>query len=167
MQDIELYQQILGLESPWSVSSVDLNIELGEIVVKVSHPEGTKFCCPQCDQKLSCYDHSRARRSRHLDCCQFKTMLEVSIPRVDYPEHGVKQVNVPWSSPNNRFTLMFEVFAIRLLKATQTIEGARRILRTGWEATWKKQKTAARNRWVSGHQENYEASGGCKCLSIA
>ncbi|QEG22778.1 ISL3 family transposase [Mariniblastus fucicola] len=136
MQDTELYQQILGIETPWEVSNVDLNMELGEIVVSVRHAQGTKFCCPQCDRKLSCYDHSPSRRWRHLDSCQFKTMLEASIPRVDCPEHGVKQVQVPWSSPNSRFTLMFEAFAIRLLKATQTIEGARTILRTGWEATW-------------------------------
>ncbi|QEG20278.1 ISL3 family transposase [Mariniblastus fucicola] len=136
MQDTELYQQILGIETPWEVSNVDLNMELGEIVVSVRHAQGTKFCCPQCDQKLSCYDHSPSRRWRHLDSCQFKTMLEASIPRVDCPEHGVKLVQVPWSSPNSRFTLMFEAFAIRLLKATQTIEGARTILRTGWEATW-------------------------------
>ena len=136
MQHTELYQHILGLESPWEVSNVDLNVELGEIVVKVTHPKGTKFCCPECSKELGCYDHSPSRRWRHLDSCQFKTMLEASIPRVDCPEHGVKQAAVPWSSPNSRFTLMFEAFAIRLLKATQTVEGARTILRIGWEATW-------------------------------
>ena len=136
MQDTELYQHILGLESPWEVSNVDLNVELGEIVVRVTHAKGTKFCCPECSKELGCYDHSRTRRWRHLDSCQFKTMLEASIPRVDCPEHGVKQAAVPWSSPNSRFTLMFEAFAIRLLKATQTVEGARTILRIGWEATW-------------------------------
>lgn len=136
MQDTELYQQVLGLESPWKVSNVDLNMELGEVVVSVSHPKGIPFCCPECNRELSCYDHSPARRWRHLDSCQFKTMLEAAVPRVKCPEHGVKQVSVPWSSPSSRFTLMFEAFAISLLKATQTVEGARRILRIGWEATW-------------------------------
>ncbi|QEG21031.1 hypothetical protein [Mariniblastus fucicola] len=42
MQDTELYQQILGIESPWEVSNVDLNMELGEIVVSVRHAQGTK-----------------------------------------------------------------------------------------------------------------------------
>ena len=136
MQDTELYQHILGLESPWEVSKVDLNVELGEIVVSVTHPKKTRFCCPECSKELGCYDHSPARRWRHFDSCQFKTMLEASIPRVDCPEHGVKQAAVPWSSPNSRFTLKFEAFAIRLLKATQTVEGARTILRIGREATW-------------------------------
>ena len=42
MQDKELYQVILGLASPWSVSEVDLDTVLGEIRVHVCHPRGTK-----------------------------------------------------------------------------------------------------------------------------
>jgi hypothetical protein len=38
MQDKELYQQILGLDSPWTVSRIDLDIELGEIRVHVEDP---------------------------------------------------------------------------------------------------------------------------------
>lgn len=137
MQDIELYQQILGLQTPWTVAGVELNAESEEIVVAVSHPKGTKFCCPECDKKLSCYDHTSARRWRHLDSCQFKIILEASVPRVKCPEHGVKQVHVSWSSPNSRFTLLFESFAISLLRATQTVEGARKILQLSWSATWR------------------------------
>ena len=33
MQDTELYQHILGLDSFWSVAEVNLNLECGEIVV--------------------------------------------------------------------------------------------------------------------------------------
>lgn len=136
MQDTELYQYILGLKTPWSVAQVELNLERGEVVVQAKHPDGTKFPCPKCQQQLSCYDHAPPRRWRHMDSCQFRTLLEAAVPRVNCPQHGVKQVAVPWASPSSRFTLMFESFAITLLKATQTIEGARSILRIGWEATW-------------------------------
>ena len=137
MQDTDLYQQILGLQEPWEVKAVALNMEQAEVVVTVEHPSGTKFCCPQCDRDLGCYDHAPPRRWRHLDSCQFKTLLECSVPRVECPEHGVKQVAVPWASPGSRFTLMFEAFAIKLLKATQNVKGASQILRIGWEATWR------------------------------
>lgn len=30
MQETELYQQILGLESPWEVSSIDLDLETSQ-----------------------------------------------------------------------------------------------------------------------------------------
>ena len=106
MQDTELYQHILGLTSPWEVSKVDLNVKLGEIVVNVSHPKGAKFCCPECSKELGCYDHSPARRWRHLDTCQFKTMLGKDCSR-PFPSISWRQIadsplryiNAQWKSP--------------------------------------------------------------------
>jgi hypothetical protein len=69
---------------------VSLNIDAQEIVVSVEHPRGTKFCCPECQLELPCYDHAEERRWRHLDSCQFKTLLSASVPRVKCPEHGVR-----------------------------------------------------------------------------
>jgi len=40
MQETELYQPILGLSSPRSVSSVQLDVEAQQIDVYISHPEG-------------------------------------------------------------------------------------------------------------------------------
>ena len=57
-------------------------------------------------------------------------------PRVKCPEHGVKQVSVPWAEKSSRFTLLFERFAIDLLLATQTVKGAMGILRISWDQTW-------------------------------
>ena len=136
MQDKELYQHILGLESPWSVADVKLDAENEQIDVHVEHPEGTRFCYPECDEVLACYDHAAERQWRHLDSCQFKTILHARVPRVKCPEHGVKQVNVPWAEKGSRFTLFFERFAIDVLLATQTVTGAMSILRTGWDQTW-------------------------------
>ncbi len=136
MQDKELYQHILGLDSPWSVANIELQTESEEILVYVKHPRGTSFCCPDCQQVLPCYDHAEERRWRHLDSCQFKTFLLARVPRVKCPEHGVKNASIPWSEKNSRFTLMFERFAIDLLRATQTVTGAMSILRIKWDQTW-------------------------------
>ena len=136
MQDKELYQHILGLESPWSVSEVKLDTENQQIDIHVSHPRGTRFCCSECDELLPCYDHAPERQWRHLDSCQYKTILHASIPRVKCPEHGVKQVDIPWAGKGSRFTLLFERFAIDVLLATQTVTGAMSILRTNWDQTW-------------------------------
>ncbi len=136
MQDKELYQQILGLSSPWQVTSVELDHAHLEIRVRVDHPRGTKFCCPDCNTELPCHDHAEERRWRHLDSCQFKTMLIARQPRVNCPKHGVKTVLVPWAEKNSRFTLMFVRFAIDVLLATQTVAGASSLLRTSWDETW-------------------------------
>jgi transposase len=136
MQDKELYQAILGLDSPWSVSEVELDIDLGEIRIRASHPRGTEFGCPECGRQLPCYDHAEERRWRHLDSCQFKTFLVARVPRVKCPEHGVRNVVVPWAEKSSRFTILFERLAIDILLATQTVTGAMGILRTSWDETW-------------------------------
>ena len=136
MQDKELYQHILGLQSPWTVLGVELDVENLRIDIRVSHPAGTKFCCPECERELVCYDHAPEREWRHLDSCQFKTILHGAIPRVECPEHGVRQASVPWALPNSRFTMLFERFAIELLLATQTVKGAKEILDISWDQTW-------------------------------
>ena len=34
MRDVELYQQILGLEEPWKVRDVELNIDAGRVAIQ-------------------------------------------------------------------------------------------------------------------------------------
>lgn len=136
MQDRELYRQLLCLDSPWTVSEVELNIKKQEVLVHVTHPRGTKFQCPECERELACYDHAPERRWRHLDSCQCLTLLVARSPRVKCPEHGVKTVPVPWADGSSHFTLLFERFAIDVLEATQTVTGAMSILRLKWDQTW-------------------------------
>jgi transposase len=102
MQDKELYQQILGLSSPWSVQNVELDVENSEIRVNVSHPPLASFCCPECQASLACHDHAEERRWRHLDSCQFQTILTARVPRVKCPEHGVKHGSSLEESPIQR-----------------------------------------------------------------
>ncbi len=131
MQEKDFYQQILGLKSPWFVAEVKLDTASHQVDVYVEHPAATKFCCPDCQQELACYDHTEPRAWRHLDTMQFKTMLHAAIPRVKCPEHGVKQATVSWAEGSSRFTLLFERFAIDVLLATQNVKGAQSILKTG------------------------------------
>ena len=44
MRDKELYGRILGVEAPWRVADVELNLQQGEIVVHVEH--GGPLTCP-------------------------------------------------------------------------------------------------------------------------
>ena len=54
MFDTELYQQVLGLTTPWKVTDVRLDVESTEIHVHVEHPEGCRWNCPQCSRELAC-----------------------------------------------------------------------------------------------------------------
>lgn len=133
MQDTQLYQRILGLERPWSVSDVRLDVEKLTVDVHVEHSAGVTFGCPECGRELGVYDHADERGWRHLDTCQFRTLLHARIPRVQCPEHGVKQVAVPWAGKHSRFTLLMESLVISTLQACQTVERAAALLGISWD----------------------------------
>ena len=64
--------------------------------------------------------------------CGFQTFLHARIPRVNCPEHGVRQVRVSWAEPKARFTALFERFAIDVMLET-SVTGAARILKLSWD----------------------------------
>ena len=136
MRDTEFYEQVLGLSHPWNVQQIDLDLEGGCVNLQLEHEPGTRWECPECGRELSCYDHSAQRQWRHLDTCQLKTFVQASLPRVRCPEHGVRQVAAPWAEPRGRFTLLFERFAIDVLRATQTVKNACSLLRVSWDELW-------------------------------
>jgi transposase len=117
MQDRQLYQQILGITSPWQVERVELALEEGEVRVFLEHDPQTAWCCPECGRECPLHDHQPQRVWRHLDTCQYRTLLHASLPRTECAEHGVKVVRVPWAEPQSRFTALFEGLAISWLKA--------------------------------------------------
>ena len=135
MQDTALYQYLLGLQSPWTVSRVHLSMNEQRVDVWAEHPEDSTWACPHCTKTLPLYDHAEERTWRHLDSCQFQTYLHARIPRVACREHGVVQVTVPWAEPRSRFTLLFERLAIDVLRQCD-VSGATRILRISWDEAW-------------------------------
>src|SRR5262245_13356239 len=132
MRDTELYQHLLGLQTPGTVSRGELKLKEQRVDVWADHAEGTKWPCPECGAELPGYDHAPERSWRHLDSCQFMTYLHARPPRVSCPKDGVKQVRLPWAEPKARFTALFERLAIDVLLDTD-IEGAARILRISWD----------------------------------
>lgn len=69
------------------------------------------------------YDHPE-RRWRHLDTCQYQTIVIAAVPRVSFPEHGVRQVRVPWAEERSRFTALFEALVIDWLRQTENLAGS-------------------------------------------
>src|SRR2546430_9235514 len=90
MQDRELYRQILGIQSPWSVERVELELSKGEVRVYFEHEADIQWPCVECGQSCPLYDHQSERRWRHLDTCQYRTILHAKVPRSDCPEHGAR-----------------------------------------------------------------------------
>jgi transposase len=97
------------------VSRVGLQLEGGDVEVFVEHARRDALACPECGQPASGYD-TRQRRWRHLDTCQYRTILVADVPRVRCSEHGVKTIPVPWSQPGSSFTALFEALVIDWLR---------------------------------------------------
>jgi transposase len=116
MQDRELYRQILGIQSPWFVDRVELKLEAGEVGVYLEHEFGIEWPCAECGRMCRLYDHQAERKWRHLDTCQYRTILHAKPPRSECPEHGVRLVKLPWAEAGSRFTALFEALAISWLK---------------------------------------------------
>jgi transposase len=117
VQDRELYTQILGIRNPWRVDRVELKLEQGEVHVHLAHDAEEQWACPECGLSCSLYDHQTERRWRHLDTCQFRTILHAEPPRSNCPEHGPRAVKLPWAEPGSRFTALFERLAIDWMQA--------------------------------------------------
>ena len=54
------------------------------------------------------------------------------VPRVKCPEHGVKQIAVPWAEPGSRFTALYECLVIDWLKEA-SIAAVSRHLSLSWD----------------------------------
>jgi transposase len=127
MQDRKLFEQILGITSPWSVDRVELKLEAGEVHVYVTDDVKAEWCCPECGKPCPLHDHEPSRSWRHLDTCQYRTLLHTAVPRTKCPEHGVLTVRVPWAEPNSRFTALFERLAIDWMQEAGRSAVARRM----------------------------------------
>jgi transposase len=120
--DIEShYALLLGLNSPWTIETIDLNPSEYRLDIYIEYQDD-RGLCPECQQRCPKHDDRLTRTWRHLDVMQFTTYVHSQIPRIRCPEHGVKTLSVPWAEKNSRFTLLFESFAIRVLQAARSTE---------------------------------------------
>lgn len=127
MRDTEIFSSLLELTPSWEVCSVEVRREVSEIELGVRH-KGV-LVCPVCGRECPLYDHSEERRWRHLDTMRYATVVVAQIPRSNCPEHGVKQVEIPWAGVKSRFTFEFEELAIQVLQLTKSQARTARLLR--------------------------------------
>lgn len=132
MDELLLYESILQLRKPWSVDKVSLDGESETVNVYVTVNTGSKISCPHCGKAAPRYD-SRPRTWRHLDTCQYQTLVHADVPRVNCSEHGVVTMDVTWAESGSRFTQLFEARVVDWLKESSINAVARRF-KLSWSA---------------------------------
>jgi len=104
-----------------------LNLERGEVHVYLDHQEMASWKCAACETGCRLYDRQPERQWRHLDTCQYQTILHAKPPRTECREHGIRVTRLPWAEPSSRFTALFERLAIDWLHAASQKAVAERL----------------------------------------
>ena len=159
MQDVELFERLLGLEKPWMVTNIDLEDDSRKVKLKIEYPKKIKASCPQCKKECTVYDRNSERSWRHLDTMQFETIITCAVPRVNCEEHGISTIQVPWAEAKNRFTLLFERFSIDVLLNSSTQDSAKNILRLSWDEVHGIQERAVERGLKKREQEKLKYIG--------
>lgn len=132
-----LFTSALGLQPPWVVEDVKLDVPNKRIDFEVSC-EGTLLDCPTCGAAAQPV-HDRLRRSwRHLDFFQFEAWLHADVPRVACGGCGkTTQLAVPWARPGSGFTAAFEALALALCRELPVRQAAA-LLRCRDKQLWRR-----------------------------
>ena len=113
---IDLFTSALGLQKPWTVTDVSFDIDENRLDIYINRIKGSKVNCPVCGKECTVHD-SKDRTWRHLNFFQYKAFIHCKIPRCNCSDHGIKQIDVPWTREGSGFTLLFEAFVMTLVRS--------------------------------------------------
>jgi len=125
MDNKMIFSLALGLERPWQLTKVGfIENKEGEqeLHIEIGFERGYKFVGSD-EGAYTSYD-TRLRRWRHLNFFQYKCYIICRVPRIKLNDGGIEQVQVPWSRPGTGFTLLFEAFALQLIKCEMPVNKA-------------------------------------------
>ena len=132
MKDTALYEHLLGLKAPWSVKKVDLSLADQRVVVEVVLKKGQVWADPTDATKRAHINGWSERQWRHLDTCQFETIIKARIPQLKFSDGTVEELRVPWAERYSRVTAMMAAFVIKLLQACPTTQAVCTLTRLSW-----------------------------------
>ena len=132
MKDTTLYEHLLGLKTPWSVKSVDLSLAEQRVVVEVVLKPGQVWADPTDATKRAHVNGWSERQWRHLDTCQFETLIKARVPQLKYSDGTVEELTVPWAERYSRLTTLMTGFVIKLLQACPSTQSVCDLTRLSW-----------------------------------
>ena len=131
MKDTALYEQLLGLKTPWSVKKVELSLADQRVVVEVVLKKQV-WADPTDAAKRAHVNGWSERQWRHLDTCQFETVIKARVPQLKYSDGTVEELSVPWAERYSRVTTLMAGFVIQLLQACPTTQAVCTLTRLSW-----------------------------------
>lgn len=127
----------IGIQPPWQLveQRLDTDKKPHELHLEVKAERGSKYACPECGTACPAHDfHEKVWR--HLNFFQHHCYIHAAVPRVKCPEHGVRQIEVPWARKGSAFTLLFEQAALTLARE-MPVNAAARIIEITDHRLWR------------------------------
>jgi transposase len=132
MRDTSLYEQLLGLKSPWPVRSVDLSLTDQRVVVEVVLEDAKVWADPTDATKRAHINGWSEHQWRHLDACQFETFIKTRIAQLKYSDATLEELSVPWAERYSRVTTLMAGFVIKLFEACPSTQAVCTLTRLFW-----------------------------------
>jgi transposase len=106
MNDKDLFTQALGIQPPWQIKDVRMDVKAQRVEIEVEC-EQTVWADPETKQRLHIQGYED-RRWRHLDTMQFETFIVAKVPRLKYPDGHTELLPIAWAEPHSRHTLFLK-----------------------------------------------------------
>ncbi|MBL3593106.1 MAG: transposase family protein [Synergistaceae bacterium] len=117
MDDLKPFlETILELAGPWFIDEITSDQEQVRIDISLDFRKGGTFSCPLCGTG-GCKVHNASSSTRPVST--------LALPRVACPSHGIHTAKVPWAREGRGFTLLFEAFAMSLIRFMPVTSAAR------------------------------------------
>jgi len=99
---------LLSIEHPWQLGEIEVQHKNKVIDISISYERGSSFACSSCGKLCSVHD-SKIHRIRHLDWFQYRSYLNIKVPRTKCVEHGVKVIKqLPWGHTGSHFSFFLK-----------------------------------------------------------
>lgn len=132
MEDKEFFDKALGLQVPWFVSGVKLDLAFKKVELEIGSEPGWRWK-DSAGQAAQIHGWEE-RRWRHRDMMEFETTIKARVPRLKRADGSTEVAAVPWADRYSRWTLAFEAHAVEVVEACTTLEAARGLLGLDWSS---------------------------------
>ena len=141
MMTAKLFENALGITSPWYINGVDFDVAKKLLTLNVDFVAGSRFAVPEVEGVHPAHD-TVTKRYRHLNFFQHECFLVVRVPRVRLPDGGIQQVEPDWAGRLAGFTLLFEALIMSMCRE-MTFAAVSRLVGLSWH-----QVTAICKRYI-------------------
>jgi len=118
MEKTEILEQLLNLGDDWEIVDILINDNFKEINLYFRYTKPTGLY-PGSKEERKLYDFTPERQIRHLDIFEYKTFINVRIPRVKNNRGEISTIDLGWAGKRVSYTYKFESRVIETLRLSK------------------------------------------------